>query len=90
MELLAILLPPFIDLINRKIKNSDLRFWVSVLVCIGIGGVINYIDTSFQFVSLRAGLDSVSSTIMIVFGWSQISYIGIYEDSAMEKAVKNF
>lgn len=89
MELLGLLLPAVIDLINRKISSSDIRFWVSVLVCVLVGGFVNYVDTQFQFITLRDGFDSVTATIMIVFGWSQLSYKAIYQDSAMEKAIKN-
>ena len=87
MELLGFLLPAFIDLINRKIDDSDVRFWVSVLICALAGALLNYIDTLFVFETLKAGFISVSESIMIVFGIAQLSYKALWENSTLRETL---
>lgn len=89
MELIGFLLPPLIDLINRKIVSSDARFWVSVIVCALVGAGINYIDTGFAFESLRAGFDSLSASILVVFGIAQLVYGAVYNDSRLQSSIRD-
>jgi hypothetical protein len=39
--LVGFILPPFIDLLNNKVTNTVVKFWVSLLVCTVIGVVLN-------------------------------------------------
>lgn len=89
IELIGILLPPLIDLINRKVGNSDARFWVSVLVCALFGVAINFVQgDGFHYATMLAGVEGVSKTILIVFGIAQLTYKGIYEDSQLQKGIR--
>jgi hypothetical protein len=88
MELMGFLLPPLIDLINKKVNDSDARFWVSVFVCMLVGAGLNYVDTGFVFDTVRAGFDSLSGSFLIVFGAAQLVYGGIYSGSSLEKTMK--
>lgn len=88
MELIAFLLPPLIDLINRRVANSDARFWVSVLVCALVGAGINYIDTQFFFATPRMAFESLSESVLVVFGIAQLVYRGVYEGSSLEKTIQ--
>ena len=88
MELVGFLLPPLIDVINRKVGDSDIRFWVSVFVCAIVGLGINYVDTLFIFESVKAGFDSISASVLIVFGAAQLTYRGIYEGGRLQLAVR--
>lgn len=81
MEFLGLFLPPLIDLINRKIADSDKRFWVSFLICALVGAFMNWIDTSFSFLSPRAAFDSISASIAMVFSMAQLSYKAVWETS---------
>lgn len=76
LELFGILLPPLIDLINKKIIDSAARFWVSVLVCIAFGVLINYItsDGFKGYTTLLEYADAISKSIIMVFGFAQLSY----------------
>lgn len=89
MELLSLLLPIVVDLFNRKIKDSDIRFWMSFLVCAVVGVCLNYVDTMWRFDTLRDGFDSVASSVMIAFGLAQLSYKGFYENSGLRASIKN-
>lgn len=42
MELVGLILPPVIDFINARIKNSQVRWLVSVVVCGLVGFVLNF------------------------------------------------
>ena len=84
-ELSGLLLPVVIDLINRKVKNSDLRFWVSVLLCGVVGVVLNFIQTEFRFDSVQLGADSIAMSVMATFGLAQLSYKGLWEQSSLRK-----
>jgi hypothetical protein len=89
MEMIGLLLPIVIDLVNRKVENSDIRFWVSVAVCSAVGGALNYLDTSYTFASPVEAFESVTGSIMMVFGLAQISYQGFYENSKLRKSITN-
>lgn len=89
MELIGILLPPLIDLINRKVGNPDARFWVSVSVCVIFGIAVNFIQNDgFQFKTMLEGVESVSKTVLIIFGIAQLAYKGVYEDSRLQKDIR--
>lgn len=83
MELLGIILPAFIDVLNRKVSDSDKRFWISVVVCSMVGIFINYIDTSFAFENARVAFDSLSASVLATFGIAQISYKALWENSTI-------
>lgn len=70
LRLIGFLLPPLIDLINRKIKDQDLRFWISVGVCVVMGTILEYTGHNFYFV----GIDSWVTSMFAVFGIAQVSY----------------
>jgi uncharacterized protein YqgC (DUF456 family) len=87
MELLSLLLPILIDLFNRHIKNSDLRFWVSVVVCAVVGICLNYVDTMWGFQSVKDGFESITSSIMVTFGLAQLAFKGYYENSTLREKI---
>ncbi len=89
MNLLGILLVPLIDLVNRKISDSDLRFWVSLLICSIVGVGINFVDNNgFHFQTLSLGFESISTSILSIFAVAQITYKAGYEDSDAQKFVR--
>ncbi len=78
MELFGLLLPIVIDLINRKIADTDLRFWVSVGVCAIVGTFLNYLNTLFVFGTPLMAFESITGSIVMVFGLAQFSYKAIW------------
>lgn len=85
MEFLALLLPVLIDLVNRKVADTDFRFWISVLICAVAGVGLNYLQTSFSFATPLEGFESLTQSIMVVFGLAQLSYKGFWENSKMRE-----
>ena len=81
MELLGLLLPAVIDVLTRKIADSDVRFWLSVLVCAVVGIFLNWLSTSFAFVSPLDAFNSITTSIMATFGLAQLSFKAFWENS---------
>jgi hypothetical protein len=79
--LIGFLLPPLIDVINRYVKDSMGRFWVSVGVCTTIASMMAYFE---------GNLSSIPEKSMILFGAATITYRAVYEDSAIQEAVRKY
>lgn len=88
MELIGLLLPVLIDLINRKIADTDIRFWVSVAVCAVVGLLVSFLETGFVFASNMEAFQSVTASIMIVFGLAQLAYKGLWEKSTVRERLE--
>lgn len=79
MEFLGLLLPVVIDLVNRKVADTDVRFWVSVGFCAVVGVGFNWLETQFAFGTPMLAFDSVTKSVMMVFGLAQLSYNGVWK-----------
>ena len=80
MEFLALLLPIIIDLITRKVADTDYRFWISAVVCAVFGIGINYLNTQFVFASPQVAFDSLTASILVAFGLAQFSFQAVYKN----------
>lgn len=89
MEFIALLLPVLIDFINRKVADSDLRLAVSVFVCVIFGTLVNYLETNFAFVSPMIAFESITTSIMMVFGLAQLSFKTIWEKTDAHRKLKD-
>lgn len=77
-ELIGFVLPPIIDLINRKIADKVIRFWVSILVCSVVGLFVHIVKNQ-----MIVGYEDLSKDIMYIFGIAQISYNGLWSNHMM-------
>lgn len=75
--ILGAVLPPFIDLLTKKVTNSKLRFGISLLVCVVIGAVIN-------IQSFKAG--EILESLALVFTSSQVIYATYWKESALRSS----
>lgn len=87
MEFLGFLLPPVIDLINRKVGDSDKRFWLSVLVCSLVGIGLYWLETGFVAETRMAIFEGLTKAILAVFGMAQISYKAVWENSPVREGL---
>lgn len=71
-------LPPLIDLINKYITNSMARFWVSILICLIVGVILNLGQLDFQ---------NVLQTGAIVFASAQTIYKTYWKESNVRTLV---
>lgn len=85
MELIGIFVPALVDTINTTIRNTHVKFWVAFMLCAVLGTAINGIETSFVYPSLPEAFESVTASIMVVFGLSQITYNAGYKNSEIRK-----
>jgi len=77
--LLGVILPPLIDVINSKVKDSKVRYGVSLLVCVLVGVVLNR-----QSVSMVNVLGSAS----LIFASAQTVYNAYWQESGLRKQFK--
>jgi hypothetical protein len=82
LNFIGFLLPALIDLFNRRIKDSDVRFWVSVLVCIFFGVFLVTLDTNaFQGLTAQAVAEEIAMRSLALFGMAQLTYKKVWENS---------
>lgn len=78
--LVGFILPPFIDLINLKITNNLVKFWVAMGVCFLIGLVTN--------LDKLKDLESLLGNLGIIFAESQVVYRTYWEKSSARQALE--
>ena len=71
------ILPPFIDLVNRHIANSTVRFWVSILACVAIAVLLNLDKLN--------NLDELLGKASLIFAQAQIVYKTYWEKSGIRE-----
>lgn len=76
--LIGIILPPFIDFINRYINNSHWKYAISLLVSIVIGAILNYQDI---------GIDNVLASGAVVFAAAQTVYKTYWKDAKLRERI---
>ncbi len=79
LELLGFLLPPFIDIINRRIKSSDLRLIVSVVFCSVVGLVVHGWGHQWDY----RDQDAVARSVLAIFGAAQFTFKAFYDESEL-------
>ena len=83
MEIVGLVLPPIVDLINRFINDKSVRFLVAFFFCAIFGVGLNWLQTQFNFPTPLEAFNSISGSILGVFGASQISYQLGYGESVL-------
>lgn len=91
LQLIGILLPALIDVINKKVDNSYARFWVSVGVCSIVGLLVNFIDTNGwnSYILPKHYAEGISESILQVFGIAQLVYKAVYDGSPLQDKIKS-
>lgn len=79
-NLIGLVLPPVIDLINKKIGDEKIRFAVSILLCVVVGLLIN-LDKLNDFNSLLGNM-------AVVFATAQATYNLYWKKSTLRKVIK--
>lgn len=78
IDLIGLILPPFIDLINTRITNAKVRYAVSLLVAVLVAGVIKFFGGELSW--NNAG--SMFASAGIIFAYAQTVYKLYWEKSA--------
>ena len=77
--ILGVIMPPIIDIVNKYVPNSNLRFLVSILFSLIVGGIIAFFENGWESVLANAGL---------VFVSAQAVYKLWYEKSGMQAKIR--
>lgn len=89
LNLIGLILPPIIDLINKEFISNKTRFWIAFSICAVLGVILTYVQTGFIGFQTNVELvEAIAINITSVFGMSQISYKAAYEDSKIQEAVR--
>lgn len=84
-DFLGFLLPPFIDTINSRIANSQLRFWVSVLFCTVVATGLVFMETPSN--DYRIFIPLIAQQALRVFGMAQLTYKAVWEKSGAREVL---
>lgn len=85
-NLVGLVLPPVIDLVNTRVPNQKVRFWVALAICAVVGTVLNYEH-------LAAGnVDMLAGSISLIFAEAQVVYHQFWQNSgaraSLQKTIK--
>lgn len=78
-DLVGLLLPPFIDIINSRVSDNRARYWIAMVLCFAIGILIN--------------LDKIQDPKMLlanaslVFTSAQITYHTYWEQADVRRTL---
>lgn len=80
-ELVGFLLPPVIDLVNRKVNNPTLRFWITLAISLIMGAIIRWDEIGL------GNPEVVLASAAIIFTESQIVYKTYWKDSGIRRKI---
>lgn len=72
------ILPPFIDIVNKRVKNSNIRYVISLVACLLVGFLLNY-----QSMNIADLLGSGA----VIFASAQTVYKTYYAKSDIRKSL---
>lgn len=80
--LIGIILPPFIDLVNKHIQDKRIKFLVSLLVCIVLGIMLEANKLKYS------SAEDILGSIALVFASAQTSYRLYWKGSTLRGKFK--
>ena len=81
---IGFLLPPLIDIVNRKIENDIWRFIISMVICVVVGVILN-IGSIVPFDG-----EKLLSSIALIFTTAQITYTTYWKESGNRGRLMTF
>lgn len=76
-NLIGVILPPMIDLVNSKVADQKMRYIVSVLICVLVGVLTNLDKLS--------NIDQLMANIALIFATAQTTYNLYWKKSKSRK-----
>lgn len=76
-DLIGLILPPFIDVINSRVADKKVRYWIAMLLCFAVGVLVN-LDKLQDPKLLLANAS-------LVFTSAQITYHTYWEKSVVRE-----
>lgn len=81
-NLIGFILPPIIDLVNSKVPNTKLRFWIAFVICAVIGVAIKYKELAVGNVDVALG------SVSLVFAEAQVIYYQFWQGSGVRESLQ--
>lgn len=83
-------LPGLIDLINRKVTSSRVRFWIAFVICLMMGVLASVNDVNMVVANPSIpGVLKIFQAGVLIFTSSQIAYKQWYDQSVIQAKIKN-
>lgn len=82
LDLIGLILPPFIDLINKHVANSKLKFAISLVVCLVAAVVVDFNKINFSDPT------AFFASAGVIFAEAQAVYKLVYDQSALQYRVR--
>lgn len=79
LVIVGLVLPPIVDLVNKYVQNSKIRFLISIAFSLVVGGIVSVIQN---------GWENVAKDIGLIFATSQIVYKLWYEKSGLQDKIR--
>lgn len=79
-NLIGFLLPPFIDVVNKNIKNKKVKYVVSIIISILIGTLLNLEQLNNP--------EKLLGNVSLVFVSAQTTYNLYWKKSKLRKKIK--
>lgn len=90
MEILGLLLPVIVDVINKalKVTDSNIRLIISVVICSIVGIVLSFFQSNgFHYADIQTAGAAIGQSIILVFGFAQLSFQGYWRNTDSHKEI---
>ena len=74
-DLVGLVLPPVIDLINHKVSSSTLKFFISVAISLIVAAILNLDKLNVN------NAQDIFKSGLVIFGSAQVTYSLYWKDS---------
>ncbi len=86
LSLVGLILPPFIDFINKNIANSKVKFVISLLVSLVVAVAVKFYEGKLTLDAL-GNVPALLTTAGVIFAEAQVVYKLLYHNSALERKI---
>lgn len=83
IELIGIVLPPLIDIINTRVKNDLARLIIAFVISLGVGALTTFVEGNLKFGTISEVFESGS----FIFIAAHTSYKVLWEKSDTRKDI---
>lgn len=87
MLLLGFFLPPFIDVFNRFIKDSQARWWVANLIYLIVAAVILWVAEAFTGLNRMQVIEAVGIAFFAISRMGNLTYEKVWEKSEIRETL---
>lgn len=85
MALLSLVLPAMIGMINRKVSDSELRFWISFVICLIAGVGFNFLEHAGDYSGLLPMdiANTMAESVLVMTGLVKLSFEALWDSNTV-------